>query len=165
MKILDTKSSGFRGTHNNKSYITIVNEIVNCSSVQVFYNIYFTNYNFQFNLIFFFLSHIGPSKRAAGWRITKRLLSMIRQGWATQRTDVRKVKRRKGRGRDSRPRRVGPARLQELASPHRVRGEAPGTLVGTRAGTSSPAKRRVCELWAGQREATRRQRSVSSLLC
>ena len=47
VKILVTKSWGFRGTHNNKIYIAIVNEIVNCSSIQAFYKIDFTKYNFE----------------------------------------------------------------------------------------------------------------------
>ena len=53
VKILDTKSLGFRGTHNNKIYIAIVNEIVNRTSIQVFYKICFTNYNFEILFIYF----------------------------------------------------------------------------------------------------------------
>ena len=33
VEILDTKSLGFRSTHNNKIYIAIMNEIVNCSYI------------------------------------------------------------------------------------------------------------------------------------
>ena len=47
VKILDIKSSWFRGTHNNKIYITIVDEFVNCSSIQAFHKTYFTNYKFD----------------------------------------------------------------------------------------------------------------------
>ena len=42
--ILDTKSLGFRGTHNNKIYIAIVS----CSSIQVFYKVCFNNYNLNY---------------------------------------------------------------------------------------------------------------------
>ena len=52
VKILDTKSLGFRGTHYNKIYIAIVNEIVSCSSIQAFFKICFTNYNFEILFIY-----------------------------------------------------------------------------------------------------------------
>ena len=51
VEILDTISLGFRGTNNNKIYIAIANEIVNCSSIQAFCKVYFINYNFEFIFI------------------------------------------------------------------------------------------------------------------
>ena len=50
VKTLDIKSLGFRGRHNNKINSAIVNEIVNCNSIQALYNICFTNYNLVFYL-------------------------------------------------------------------------------------------------------------------
>ena len=55
VEILDTKSLGFRDTHNNKIYIAIANEIVNCSSIQAFYKVCFTNYNFEVIFISLFV--------------------------------------------------------------------------------------------------------------
>ena len=55
MEILDTKSLGFRCTHNNTIYIAIANKIVNYSSIQVFYNVCFTNYNFEILVISLFI--------------------------------------------------------------------------------------------------------------
>ena len=55
VKILDTKSWGFRSTHNNKIYTAVVNEIVNCRSIQAFYNICFTNYHFELQFIYLFI--------------------------------------------------------------------------------------------------------------
>ena len=49
VEILDTKSLRFRGTHNNMIYIAIVN----CGSIQAFYKVCFTNYNFEILFIFF----------------------------------------------------------------------------------------------------------------
>jgi len=49
VEILDTKSLGFRGTHNNEEIsIAIANEIVYYSSIQAFHRVCFTNYNFEF---------------------------------------------------------------------------------------------------------------------
>ena len=50
--ILDTKSLEFRGTYKNeKLYISIANGIVNCSFIQVFHKVCFTNYNFIFSFV------------------------------------------------------------------------------------------------------------------
>jgi hypothetical protein len=56
VEILDTKSLGFRGTHNNEEiYIAIANEIVNCSSIQAFHRVCFTNYNLEILIIYSFV--------------------------------------------------------------------------------------------------------------
>ena len=56
VEILDAKSLGSRGTHNNEEiYIAIANEIVNCSSIQAFHMVCFTNYNFEILIIYSFV--------------------------------------------------------------------------------------------------------------
>ena len=54
--ILDTKSLGFRGTHNNeKIYIAIANGIVNYNFIQAFHKVCFTNHNFEILIIYSFV--------------------------------------------------------------------------------------------------------------
>jgi hypothetical protein len=59
VKILDTKSLGFRDTYNNEEiYIAIANEIVNCSSIQAFHRVCFTNYKFEILIIYSFVGSV-----------------------------------------------------------------------------------------------------------